>query len=1016
MSSRYAPSDFDATESRPDKPLIVKCNYENVNKRITFSSSRTCNYDLLKHRVEQCFSLKATPYAITYTDDDGETTDITNDSDLTEAIRYFHPGGDDPPLSSAASILSGRSFGRGKVTLRVKISVDYDGPSLSDTSSTASMDDYKDRNGSESSFSLSPPMSGHSSGDVDDDSVTVSSKDMGSKYDVYRNVIGGPRTIVSGPSREPLVRRPGPRSSAPSGTSVQNGWDVETVSSIQQSLSISSLSPSEDYGQEMRVAEPSSGGSPMQSERSAAWLRDQTARTIKLMLGDLPAPSESDEQSLQLEASGSTMSGELALQKDQRGKFYYAYTSSGPSAPPSVDSGYEESSVNYEADGSFADSADIAERERRPTSMEMSWIESQARITNAQPEVPRPSTSNSHPNQRSFSEPLLAQDVISPDIPAELLPFITTPAAPPKDPTDCSQCHALLETFRYVCSTCGEKEPARGRTNGSVNGVSIDGKGKGKEVYVDSGSVPSSFTYPPSPPRTHSSSPSVSSWTLVADGGDPFHDRNAVKGEQKPLPALPPFSPSSSPSSLTLPNGKLTVNGSMSPKETGFELCPNCIGHYGMLHAVEPSIVSSPGQTDWPPSPEDAQRTLSQWRRTASKKGQMRHAYYEKVWGPRGWDDVEQDDRHTCKCSTCNTTILSMRYKCMACEDFNLCKACYSQVHEIHPSHVFLVVPDKPLRTRSEPTLALEVPSLVPDESGELSMTHPGVKCFHCLQDIIGARFHCAVCPSVDICSNCESAGLPGNLDSSDDGHNSSHIMIKIPYPLPTEELQSASRRAQQLWGQDAATIEGIPRSRRTSLYSSYARTVLGSVSTVNASVGGGLAHGMRCKRCNLPIVGVRFQCANCPSKPEPYSLCSECEPHSYAVHDPMHVFFKLHRPVDIPLENDLPFLPILYRAPAGPPGGAYRRDQPNTYLTTLLHPSAVCDLCTNRIKGEWFRCVYCAKDLCDTCEAVDTHDCTHFFMVFKSAVDMRIFRQFAQLDREETNSPPVVQYPVYRQ
>ena len=49
-----------------------------------------------------------------------------------------------------------------------------------------------------------------------------------------------------------------------------------------------------------------------------------------------------------------------------------------------------------------------------------------------------------------------------------------------------------------------------------------------------------------------------------------------------------------------------------------------------------------------------------------------------------------------------------------------------------------------------------------------------------CLLDIVGARFHCAICDSVDICSNCESAGLPGNLDSSDDSHNSSHIMIKV--------------------------------------------------------------------------------------------------------------------------------------------------------------------------------------------------------------------------------------------
>lgn len=141
--------------------------------------------------------------------------------------------------------------------------------------------------------------------------------------------------------------------------------------------------------------------------------------------------------------------------------------------------------------------------------------------------------------------------------------------------------------------------------------------------------------------------------------------------------------------------------------------------------------------------------------------------------------------------------------------------------------------------------------------------------CSSCLQDIIGARFHCAVCPSVDICSNCESAGLPGNLDSSDDGHNSSHIMIKvcsslifvmrrsdllwqIPHPLPSEELQSASLRAQQLWKRDTANIDEKSGSRRNSLYSSYARTVMGSASTTDTSTNGSLAHGIRCKRCNL--------------------------------------------------------------------------------------------------------------------------------------------------------------------
>ena len=142
------------------------------------------------------------------------------------------------------------------------------------------------------------------------------------------------------------------------------------------------------------------------------------------------------------------------------------------------------------------------------------------------------------------------------------------------------------------------------------------------------------------------------------------------------------------------------------------------------------------------------------------------------------------------------------------------------------------------------------------------------------MQDIVGARFHCAICDAVDICQNCEAAGLPGNLDTSESGHNSSHIMIKvrlesvwytedsdfgqIPYPLPNAELQSASERAKTLWsGRDAATGQ-IVRSRRNSLLSAYDRTVLGvgsrsgpSSTDSTAADAGVEDHGIRCNSCN---------------------------------------------------------------------------------------------------------------------------------------------------------------------
>ena len=97
------------------------------------------------------------------------------------------------------------------------------------------MDEYKDRNGSEFSFSLTNSISGgSSSGEPDDDSITLSSKDMGSRYDLYRAVKAGPRTIVSGPSREPLVRRLPPTPTGKSRDQSQSDWDAETVSSVPQ--------------------------------------------------------------------------------------------------------------------------------------------------------------------------------------------------------------------------------------------------------------------------------------------------------------------------------------------------------------------------------------------------------------------------------------------------------------------------------------------------------------------------------------------------------------------------------------------------------------------------------------------------------------------------------------------------------------------------------------------------------------------------------------------------------------
>ncbi|KAF8906206.1 hypothetical protein CPB84DRAFT_1770225 [Gymnopilus junonius] len=980
--------------SPPDKPLIVKCTFDKWHKRITFSSARNCSYDLLRRKVEQCFSLYATAYAVSYKDDDGEITTITTDTDLYEAIQYFQAG-DDAPISSAASILSGRSFGARKITLRVDITVDYDGPSLSDTSSLVSLEEFKGRNGSQQSFSFGTP-----SVDLDDDSVTVSSRDPGTSS--ARN--GRAPSL----SPHPIPKQRSFTSSDNRKTSV--GRAVEVQSNANRELPTSDIGSHRSRGgsalaaaAERFPADPSGVferlklSEAMQddsssvdfdslaaSERGAAWLRDQNERTIRSKLGALPDPSESDRFSLSLNSQDDVLGedplgGDLALERDPSGRYYYTYTSGSSSQFQGSDDGKQTGNVDVDV------YIQNPLRGPRPTSMQLNWLASQ-RIKPAESQHGRHHDVQAMSIHEEF--PGLSQDIDK-----DILPFLPVPGPPPEILTDCSNCGVLLDAIRYVCSTCGEKAPAR-------NNPWEKGKDRERDSPI------TQYTYPPQGHALFSSPNSSSSQTYIGSSDSLYY---------KPLPSIPSSPSLGSPSqSMFAPRSHLSVPSSPSSPHTspGYELCSACLESVGIHHAIE-GALAAPGTSpinNMSPTHDDPQRA-SQWRRAAPKKGQLRHAYREKVWGHLGWEDVVLDEAQISQCSTCSAVTERKRYKCASCSKMHLCRACYSQVHELHPSHAFLILPDKPVEVRGGSEFSSTV---IPDPHEELSLKHPGVKCAHCLLDIVGARFHCAICDSVDICSNCESAGLPGNLDSDDGGHNSSHILIKIPYPLENTELRNASRRAVHLWTRDAASVGfSLPRSKADSEISSYAHTLIGSGSR------DGLSHSpddhrLFCNGCGHLIIGIRYQCAHCPSKPSAFSLCASCEARSYIIHDPMHVFFKLPRPVHQPLESPFPMLPPLYKVPAGPPPTAPKTTDPKAYLASLVHSSAICDRCIKRIEGEWFRCAYCAVDLCDSCQEVDTHDDTHVFIVFKSIVDMQLLRNFANLDSASEN-PPVIPYPIYR-
>jgi len=341
------------------------------------------------------------------------------------------------------------------------------------------------------------------------------------------------------------------------------------------------------------------------NHRGVAWLRDQNERTIRAMLGALPEPSDSDEISLALQTQ-EELGGDLALERDPSGRYYYTYTSMGSSTSQTHDSGYDEGLSGRQ--GSPNGGSRV-----RPTSMQLDWLAAQ-QIRSDDRQL---KSSISVPSLHSHhSDPLPARDNTfsaerSHYIDRDLLQLLPPPVPPPGSLTDCSECGTLLEAIRYVCSTCGEKLPVDDR------------KGKSKDSLLGA------YSYLPGPrvspfSLSHSHLNLTSSQTLVGSS-DTLHD--SITGRAKPLPSIP------SSSSLAVPG---------APSIRGYELCNGCIESVGVHHAIEVGLSSglSPGFSVLA-SPEDTQ-VASQWRRAAPKKGQLRHAYREKVWGHNGWEDVGQ--------------------------------------------------------------------------------------------------------------------------------------------------------------------------------------------------------------------------------------------------------------------------------------------------------------------------------------------------------------------------------------
>lgn len=311
--------------------------------------------------------------------------------------------------------------------------------------------------------------------------------------------------------------------------------------------------------------------------------------------------------------------------------------------------------------------------------------------------------------------------------------FVDEPAGPPALAPDCSACGIRLEVLRYACTICGEShmwlEGQEGKARPDVGGVGSTG----------SSSSTGAEWRPP-----HGGSEEVDDEDrLVQELGDAL--ATSVTSGDTPTP---PASPTRTSQDLH----HQQQQQSSPPRRHGYELCPGCIEVQGIAHAKAMSR-------------EDA---VTQQRRLAG----TRHTFRELIWGGKGWTEIEYHD--DCNCSICNVKLFQNRFKCVSCNNFNLCRSCHQNAQEIHPAHCFLAIPDQSQKIRPPSTT---VPQQAAAAAIPVMAKHPGVFCHNCLQDIVGPRFHCAVCPSWDLCIQCE--GVTAAVTGTG-SHTADHIMMKV--------------------------------------------------------------------------------------------------------------------------------------------------------------------------------------------------------------------------------------------
>lgn len=326
---------------------------------------------------------------------------------------------------------------------------------------------------------------------------------------------------------------------------------------------------------------------------------------------------------------------------------------------------------------------------------------------------------------------------------------------------------------------------------------------------------------------------------------------------------------------------------------------------------------------------------------------------------------------HRAVCDKCDDgkRIAGARYKCLVCNDFDMCEACFNSPDSHNSTHSFVRLHEnddfvaaksdgpantchhratcdgcnkhivgtrfvcrdctdfdyctkcmETLRETTHPESHTFVRARMADDvvNGKKNgRSHPGIRCDECQGHIYGRRYKCMDCINYDLCSNC--------IDRRNETHEPEHSFVRIK-STATDVLQGSG-------------VKPDSEQKCKPLHSAF------------------------CDKCDKTITGVRYRCDECVD----FDLCSECFPQRETTH-PDHTFIAI-RGVDDYVKKSKP-------------------------TSRPVHDHIYCDgpLCKDKvviIKGVRYKCAICHDtDFCAACESSPLldHDPSHPLIKLKVA------------------------------